>query len=95
MRDGPQGRGWSIVIEAIVPKLCASSGVTRVHASVRGQRGGHQHDVGLMQFRCPHLMGVLDDAGAEQVAQTGTQSGILGRCSVIYGLNLPKAKIDG
>ncbi len=33
---------------------------SRVHASVRGQRDGCQHDAGSMQFRCAHLIGVLD-----------------------------------
>ena len=31
-----------------------------MHASVRGQRDGRQHDAGSMQFRCAHLIGVLD-----------------------------------
>jgi hypothetical protein len=34
--------------------------IARVHASVLGQRDGRQHDAGSMQFRCAHLMSVLD-----------------------------------
>ena len=34
-----------------------------MHASVRGRRGGRQHDAGSMQFRCAHLIGVLDVIG--------------------------------
>jgi hypothetical protein len=31
-----------------------------VHASVRGQLDGRQHDAGSMEFRCAHLNSVLD-----------------------------------
>lgn len=31
-----------------------------MHASVRGQRDGCQHDAGSILFRCAHLIGVLD-----------------------------------
>ena len=48
---------------------------TRVHASVRGRRDGRQHDAGSMQFRCAHLIGVLDVIGISP------EHGIIGTAS--------------
>ena len=48
---------------------------SRVHASVRGRRDGRQHDAGSMQFRCAHLIGVLDMVGiSPEHGITGTAS---------------------
>lgn len=44
-------------------RACLSLKSPRVHASVRGRRGGRQHDAGSMHFRCAHLIGVLRGAG--------------------------------
>ncbi len=48
---------------------------TRVHASVRGQRDGCQHDAGSVPSRCAHLIGVLDTIGiSPEHGITGTAS---------------------
>lgn len=49
---------------------------TGVHASVRGRRGGRQYDAGSMQFRCAHVIGVLDMVGiSPERGSPGTASG--------------------
>ena len=46
-----------------------------MHASVRGQCDGCQHDAGSMQFRCARLIGVLDMIGiSPEHGITGTAS---------------------
>lgn len=45
----------------------------RVHASVRDQRGGRQHEAGSVQARCAHLVGVLDVGSATVRSTTSSE----------------------
>ncbi len=69
--------GCGLVLWQLIRSLFGSLRLrsTRVHASVRGQRDGRQHDAGSMQFRCAHLIGVLDMIGiSPEHGITGTAS---------------------
>lgn len=77
VRLNPRRSGW---VEAIVLcrpcRVCLRLRSPRVHASVRGRRGGHQHDAGSMQFRYAHLTGVL------RGASKSPDHGIIGTASL-------------
>ena len=59
-----------------------SAEINPVLASVRGRRGGRQHDAGSMQFRCAHLIVVLraasnrPDHGIFGIASLGGLEGL-------------------
>ena len=77
VRFHPRRSGWVEVIVLCRPsRACLRLRSPRVHASVRGRRGGRQHDAGSMQFRCAHLIGVLRGAG------NSPDHGIIGTASL-------------
>lgn len=57
-RRVPAGLNQSFLFHPLKARLYLRC--PRVHASVRRRRGCRQHDAGSMQFRCAHLVGVLD-----------------------------------
>ncbi|ABL68214.1 hypothetical protein Pden_0097 [Paracoccus denitrificans PD1222] len=62
-RPNPPKRGLNIPGSHPSPDRGLAAGVPGVHASVRAQRGGCQHDAGSMQFRPAHLTCVLARSG--------------------------------